>query len=102
MVDVLQRRANFLVDGYYNGYTVETIEADVQQLLAQLSATNTTLQGISLGTDSILQLQNILSEVHHVYIFCMYFSMCKCDNNIYSMTYMAYVACIEMHHGTVL
>lgn len=63
MVAVLQRRANFLVDEYYNGYTVESIEADVQGLLDELATTNSSLQTISLDSSSVQELQHVLQEV---------------------------------------
>ena len=62
-VAILQNRAVSLVDGYYNGYTVESIEAHVQALLGQLASTNATLHAISLSPSSIQQLEDILSEV---------------------------------------
>lgn len=63
MVAILQRRASFLVDEYYNGYTVESIEADVQELLDQLASTNASLQTITLDPSSLQQLQDLLQAV---------------------------------------
>ena len=66
MVAVLQRRADFLVEEYYNGYTVESIQADVQSLLQDLSNTNSTLQTITLDVSSVQALQDILLEVRYL------------------------------------
>ena len=63
MVTVLQRRANFLVDEYYNGYTVESIQADVQSLIEELANTNSSLQTITLNASSVQELQDTLQEV---------------------------------------
>ena len=63
MVAVLQRRAEFLVEEYYNGYIVESIEADVEGLLQDLASINSSLQSITLDISTALTLQNILLEV---------------------------------------
>ena len=63
MVTVLQRRANFLVDKYYNGYTVESIQADVQGLIEELASTNSSLQIVTLNVSSVQELQDTLQEV---------------------------------------
>ena len=62
-MDILENRARLLVILNYNGYTVESIEADVQGLLDQLAAANSTLQSITLEGSSVQQLQDSLSEV---------------------------------------
>lgn len=77
MVELLENRAQHLVQGNYNGYTVESIEADIQDLLDQLATANATLRNITLDSSSVQPLQYILSEVRiyntfahalHVYI----------------------------------
>lgn len=62
-VGVLENRVQLLIELNYNGYTVESIMADVQELLDQLATANTTLQSITPPTSEVEELESVLEEV---------------------------------------
>ena len=62
-VGVLENRVQLLIELNYNGYTVESIMADVQDLLDQLAAANATLQTITPLSSEVEELENTLEEV---------------------------------------
>lgn len=62
-IEILADRARLLLEANYNGFTIESIEADIQDLLDQLASVNTTLQSITPDNSSIQLLEDIYSKV---------------------------------------
>ena len=82
MVAVLARRADSILNENYNGHTVESIQADVQGLLEELAATNSSLQSITLNGSHVTVLQDTLQEVYPLIkmecsIYCKPNHFCK-------------------------